>query len=498
MGIHRELAELVGRAGDDVLRDAADFRAAVDDFVSEGSASEGELNLLTDAVRLGALERVVAQVGHGAEAGRAIELQSARLAEQRGTEEVRGPRWALTVLCFALGLVGEDAVAAAGRGEPAPPSPTIETLPPPPPVPPPPPRPRVPPPTELPVTLRRDRATVATGPAPRRARHGRRWLGAGVALAVAGGVVVAVLLRDGDAGRQGDPTRDPTVATQTVPSGTVLSSSVRPPAVAKAVVMAGRTGGVRVTALGEVDAVGTGPERQVAAEGERLFAFTLADGPCQASTCRDWASLGLDVVVDGDELPLPDGGPTFVVPVPTADEAELRFDADGYDQRVSLLDGSPTGRNIEVLSRAVRTFDVDGSATVKPVGVPPIEPHVRTIHLGAARLFFFRGSKGLVDPGEAYLALDVSYSRSDVSGRFAFYFSEVHLEGAGGKRYPKLDLDRSTEVPELAFTVPADFTHGTLVVSGTRQASGTRNDGSTATFRLTLPRTPVPFTLADQ
>lgn len=61
---------------------------------------------------------------------------------------------------------------------------------------------------------------------------------------------------------------------------------------------------------------------------------------------------------------------------------------------------------------------------------------------------------------------------------------------------PKIDLDRSTEVPELAFVVPADFTRGTLVVSGTRQASGTRDDGSTATFRLTLPRTPVPFTLA--
>ncbi|HVK30407.1 MAG TPA: hypothetical protein VM575_18855, partial [Nocardioides sp.] len=121
MGIHGELAELVGRAGDDVLRDAADFRAAFDDFVSEGAASEGELNLLTDAIRLGALERVVAQVGNGAEASRAIELQAGRLAEQRGTEEVRGPRWALAVLCFALGLVGEEAVLAAGRGEAAPP-----------------------------------------------------------------------------------------------------------------------------------------------------------------------------------------------------------------------------------------------------------------------------------------------------------------------------------------------------------------------------------------
>lgn len=474
--------------------------------MSEGAASEGELNLLADAVRLGALERVVAQVGNGAEPGRAIELQAGRLAEQRGTEEVRGPRWALTVLCFALGMVGEDAVLAAGRGEAAPRPGTVDMpfRPPPPPPPrapsgppaaPPPSRPPAAPRTELPGTLRPEQLPAPPALRPR-VRRGRRWLAAGAAAVVAAGLAGAVALRDRDPGREEEPSPGSAESMPTVPSGAVLSSPAAPPAMDRAVVMAGRTGGVRVTALGEVEATGAGADRRVAADGQHLVAFTLADGPCQARTCRRWAALGLSVVVGGADLPLPPGGPTFVVSAPVTEVPELRFAADDFDQRVSLLDGTPTGRNIEVLTRAVRTVDLRRTATVEPVGVPPIEPHLRTIRVGKARLFFFRGARGLKDPGKAYLGLDVSYTRSDVAGRFAFYFTEVHLEDGQGRRYPKIDLDRSTEVPELAFVVPADFTRGTLVVSGTRQASGTRDDGSTATFRLTLPRTPVPFTLA--
>ena len=318
-------------------------------------------------------------------------------------------------------------------------------------------------------------------------------------MVIAAGVAGALAFRDHDSGREEGPSQRPTQAVPAVPSGTVLSSAEQPPAVDEPVVMAGRAGGVRVTALGEVQAVGTGADRRVAAGGDRLVSFTLADGPCQAvDGCRGWARLGLEVVVDDARLPLPEGGPTFVVAVPVGGSADLSFAADGYDQRVSLADGSSTGRNIEVLTRSVRTFDLDASATVEPVGDPPIEPHVRTVHVGEARLFFFRGRKGLEDPGQAYLGIDVSYTRSDVTGRFAFYLSEVHLEGRDGTRFPKVDLDRSTEAPELAFVVPADFTRGTLVISGTRQASGSRDDGSRATFTLTLPRTAVPVVLPDE
>ena len=57
--LHRQLRALVDQVGADVIGDPHTFRAALDDFLDERVATSGELNLLVDAVRLGALEPVV-------------------------------------------------------------------------------------------------------------------------------------------------------------------------------------------------------------------------------------------------------------------------------------------------------------------------------------------------------------------------------------------------------------------------------------------------------
>ena len=51
----RNLYALGLRLGRDIFDDAEGFRGAVDDFLDEDAATTGDINLLVDAVRLGAL-----------------------------------------------------------------------------------------------------------------------------------------------------------------------------------------------------------------------------------------------------------------------------------------------------------------------------------------------------------------------------------------------------------------------------------------------------------
>lgn len=111
VGVHHEVARLVEHAGRGVVDDADSFRAALDDFLDEGEATRGELNLLVDAVRLGTFARLESQVEHGAEINPAISLLSADLSRDRGTTESTSAAWALGVLAFAVGRLGEADLA---------------------------------------------------------------------------------------------------------------------------------------------------------------------------------------------------------------------------------------------------------------------------------------------------------------------------------------------------------------------------------------------------
>ena len=52
-GIHHDLRSMVERLGPGVLQDKHEFWAALDDYLTEGDATPGEMNLLRDTVRLG-------------------------------------------------------------------------------------------------------------------------------------------------------------------------------------------------------------------------------------------------------------------------------------------------------------------------------------------------------------------------------------------------------------------------------------------------------------
>ncbi|MEJ7832699.1 MAG: hypothetical protein WKF79_07280 [Nocardioides sp.] len=107
MELHESLAELGASFGLDVFDEPDGFRAALDDYLDEDSASTGDINLLVDAVRLGAFRMLLTMLHNGAEAPRAIEAAGNLLARDRGSADVAGSRWACAVLGFAVGKVGD-------------------------------------------------------------------------------------------------------------------------------------------------------------------------------------------------------------------------------------------------------------------------------------------------------------------------------------------------------------------------------------------------------
>ncbi len=110
MALHDSLQELVRLRGPAVVGDAEEFRGALDDFLAEDEASIGEVNLLVDAVRLGAVQRLLSVIEHGAEPVAAIEEAGAALARDRGTDDPRRSCWALSVLGYALGRIDRGVV----------------------------------------------------------------------------------------------------------------------------------------------------------------------------------------------------------------------------------------------------------------------------------------------------------------------------------------------------------------------------------------------------
>ncbi|WP_147381538.1 hypothetical protein [Nocardioides immobilis] len=110
MALHDELADLRAQVGPQIFDDPVAFRAAFDDFVSEGSASTGEVSLLVGAIATGALQRLKDQLALGADPATSIAAQGDLLARDRGTSESDGARWALSVLAHASGAIPADLV----------------------------------------------------------------------------------------------------------------------------------------------------------------------------------------------------------------------------------------------------------------------------------------------------------------------------------------------------------------------------------------------------
>lgn len=115
MELHENLYELGLTSGRGVFDDADLLRAALDDYLDEAAASTGDINLLVDAVRLGAFRMMQTTIDSGAEPTRAVEAAGDMLARDRGSADVTAARWACAVLGFAVGKVSATDVRRFDR-----------------------------------------------------------------------------------------------------------------------------------------------------------------------------------------------------------------------------------------------------------------------------------------------------------------------------------------------------------------------------------------------
>lgn len=110
MELHDAIRDVVVTHGDSMLSDATGFRGVLDDVLEEDQATTGEINLLADAVRFDVLPALVGLIDGGADPARAVEEAGARLARERGGDDVTSSSWAAAVLGYAVGKVPEAVV----------------------------------------------------------------------------------------------------------------------------------------------------------------------------------------------------------------------------------------------------------------------------------------------------------------------------------------------------------------------------------------------------
>jgi hypothetical protein len=487
--------------------DAEEFRASLDDFLSEEDATVGELNLLVDAVRLGAVSRMVAMVDAGGDAEAAIRESGMALARDRGSDDSLRACWALAVLGFAAGRVGDQTVRRYPRHISAPaPLPVVQSTP----------VIQPAPPTVGQVDRRTALAPPQGGPLrlpgpQRRSRLSWKvWLPLVLVLVLAAtaGAAYVVLRPDAEprtAAAGQSPSRTIEEPPERVRPGTILEApGVSIPAASKTIAMSSATGGVRLAAFGSVDSVARGDEDLLAPAGGRLIAFRLAEWKhCESEPCRSWTRLDLKVEVTGATRRLPGGGPTFVVALPEGTEtAELvyRDPVDGFRQSISLTTGRPTGDNITVLARPrsertvriARSFQVVDSVSPAFEGLTEAEL-TRIVQVRSAELFFTDARLPLADPGRAYLRVDADFHSPVDPVRYRFREELLAFTATDGTTFEAIDLDPGTgaEDRDVVFEVPGSLRGGTLTIGGTYSGEATFVNGVAVTITITVPRRPV-------
>ncbi|MEO9324388.1 hypothetical protein ABFT23_12915 [Nocardioides sp. C4-1] len=105
MELHDHLYALGLQAGRDVLRDPAQLRAAL----ASSEAAPADVDLVVEALRRGTVDSFVADLDSGVDPAYAVQTAGSRLAQHTGAAPADAS-WAIAVLGFALGRVGENDV----------------------------------------------------------------------------------------------------------------------------------------------------------------------------------------------------------------------------------------------------------------------------------------------------------------------------------------------------------------------------------------------------
>lgn len=277
-----------------------------------------------------------------------------------------------------------------------------------------------------------------------------------------------------------------------IEGGVVEAPDAKPPKLKSPRGMGAQYAGLAVLAAGDVDAVTTESGRRRSPVGGRLLAFRLGDWVCEVEPCESWRTLSPRVRIDGADEELPGDGDTFVITLaPGPHTVDLRIDADGFVQSVSLLEDEVDRRNIQLLGARGQTGRNPVNKTyqvVEKTSVPLQSADGRlfdtfnrvfTVEYYQRRFFFNGQTPG--GPARVFLIVNAYYTYAGKTQRYVG-LNESTFVDERGTVYEARDLDPDEGVALIGYEIPADVRSGTFRVGGSIDRTASNGVQYTATL----------------
>ncbi len=253
------------------------------------------------------------------------------------------------------------------------------------------------------------------------------------------------------------------------------------PAAPTTAVIGSRTGGVDITNLGPITRYGRGDDARSAPTGQKLIAFKTTAGPDEDGILR-FPDGTITVSVAGQSHSVPRTTSTVVVAVPTsATAADLVVTDAGVTQRLSLLTGTPAATNIAVDRRLHHVGNTGGPKGVTFTISAGADKVTRTAQasLQASDLRYWvraGDNRHASSPTTALLFVDLEYSYTEAIkapftaaasyGPYGFAPELLKLRLPDGRVVAAGNYSTDKDKLYILFPVPASFTSGTVVISG--------------------------------
>jgi hypothetical protein len=270
-----------------------------------------------------------------------------------------------------------------------------------------------------------------------------------------------------------------------------LGNTTLPDAPSSALMVSLR-GGVRLTKAGPIERFDTGDAARSAPPGQQLIAFSYTPVPGQVANISPGASQ-LGVSVNGGaprRLPALKGTQVVVLAVPAKARVEFVLDADGVRQSLALPTGVPGTTNLAVLRRSSidATLAVNQPITIKFTRPGSVTNLAGTLTVTHALLGYWTddGKHHASNGGRALLWMDFRFQAPQQTNETGIDAPLLRLTPAGGQPIAAKDVDPTNRVFAV-FDVPANFTKGTVTVSGTESGNPTISVTTPITFQVSVP-----------
>jgi hypothetical protein len=295
------------------------------------------------------------------------------------------------------------------------------------------------------------------------------------------------------AGSGGLDVPKPPAAAKDVLAVAPIDASSAPPAIGNAR-MVGRNTKVTLESAGEVARYGKSDDARSAPAGQKLIAFRVTYGEGAVSGS---GSARAQILVDGGtarSVPETSASDDYVIAaVPTSGNAVLQLTDAGYTQTLTLPDGKSGSKNIAVLARNHRTAFIGKTASV-PIhlsnGNGSANVTFRASLTFASLDFWIPGheSQHPSSPSRAILSLRLNYTDSSSPGKtYGFDPQILRLKLPSGQVLRARNVASGNKINDV-FEVPADYSHGTLQITGSEKVDGvTLKVTKTKTFAVTIP-----------